>query len=127
MFIISKCQCRILYSINDLIRHSAYSAAHIMMSKMVNVFYQIKPIYWFTKNYQLEKKHIYNGVLKIADEICEEKQHNSLREDQEIAYNDEDGFSKNSKNFISALLNPKNRLSDQEIKDEINTLIAAVN
>lgn len=94
-----------------------------MMSKMVNILYQFKPIYRFTKNYKLERKHIYNGVLKIADEICKEKQNNLLGEDQEIVYSDDDG---SSKNFISALLNPKNRLSDQEIKDEINTLIAAV-
>lgn len=96
-----------------------------MMAKMLNILYQIKPIYRFTKYYQLEQKHMCNGVLKIADEICEEKHQQFLN--QKLAFLDEDDNSKKPINFISALLKKDNKFSDQEIKDEINTLIGAVN
>lgn len=95
------------------------------MAKMLNILYHIEPIYRLTKNYQLEKVHV-QAALKIADEICEEKK--ALREppNHEETSICDDGLLRKQKSFIRTLLDPKHDLSDQEVKDEINTLIAAV-
>ena len=98
------------------------------MTKSLNIFYHFPSIYRFTNLYQLEKKHWLDGVFKIADEILEEKQ--KLRNDVTTVKEnscDSDGYEKKQKNFIKTLLSPKNSFGDQELKDEINTLIAAVN
>jgi hypothetical protein len=94
------------------------------MTKMVNILYRFKPLYRLTKWYQLEQKHVINGLLTIADEVYDEKQ--GLQEKFEEA-NDDDGYNKRPKNFINQLMNPKNGLTEEEIKQEINTLVAAVN
>ena len=43
-----------------------------------------------------------------------------------ISTDEIDGFKRKPKSFIKTLLDPRNALSEEEIKDEINTLIAAV-
>jgi hypothetical protein len=65
------------------------------------------------------------GVLTIADEICDEKRASQLQDEQTFGY-DDDGYTRKPKNFINALLDPKHDFTEKEIKDEINTLIAAV-
>lgn len=98
------------------------------MKKMLNFFYNIKPIYRMTSLYQLEKKHVHNGILKIADEAYDEKKLKSQSSSQNDS-NEEDGYDEHwrkPKNFIDTLLDVKNGLSKEEIKDEINTLVAAV-
>lgn len=95
---------------------------------MLNFLYHIEPIYRMTSLYQLEKKHIYNGVLKIADEAYDEKKLKSQNLPQNDS-NEEDGYDEHwrkPKNFIDTLLDEKSGLSIEEIKDEINTLVAAV-
>lgn len=97
------------------------------MAKMLNIFFRFKPFYRLTKTYELEQRHLINGAFKVADEICDEKR--SLREelrDTKEAIGEDDGYSKKPKNLINALLSPSNGLEEQEIKDEINTIIAAV-
>lgn len=79
-----------------------------------------------TRNYQLEKIHVIDGVFKIADEVCEEKKKLWMISDEKKHTLENDGYSRKPKTFIRLLLNPKNGLDDKEIKDEINTLIGAV-
>lgn len=96
------------------------------MIKIFNFFYRIKPIYRLTKNYHLEQKYLHNGVLKIADEILDEKK-NCLEKNNEFSENEQDGSNnKKSKSFIKIITDPKNNLSYEEMKDEINNFIAAV-
>lgn len=95
---------------------------------MLNFLYHIEPIYRMTSLYQLEKKHIHNGVLKIADEAYDEKKLKFQNLPQNDS-NEEDGYDEHwrkPKNFIDTLLDDKNGLSKEEIRDEINTLVAAV-
>lgn len=97
------------------------------MTKMLNIFYHFPSIYRFTNLYQQEKKYWLDGVLKVGDEILEEKQklrNNETTEEENCC--DGDGYEKKQKNFLKNLLNSKNNFSKQELKDEINTLIAAV-
>ena len=71
--------------------------------------------------YKIQQTHIHNGIFKIADEVYEAK----LDKQNQDSVNE--SFENNeSKNFISHLMDPKHELSIEEIKDEINTLIAAV-
>lgn len=97
-----------------------------MMTKMFNVLYHFESIYRFTNLCKLERKYIHDGVLKVADEIL--KEHEDLEDLEADEHQDfEDGFTvKKPRTFIKTLLKSKNVLSDQEIKDEINTLVAAV-
>lgn len=104
-----------------------FSASNILMTKVLNIFYHVKLIYRFTKNYQLEQEYVWNGLLKIADEVYDIKQEkskavNNVDDDDGNCY----GYTKKYKNFITTLMAPENGLSEEEIKDEINTLIAAV-
>lgn len=77
--------------------------------------------------YQSEIKHIWNGVFKIADDIYDEKLL-SLKntEEEETSTEDFDGYQRKPKSFINTLVDPKNGLTEEEIKQEINTLVAAV-
>jgi hypothetical protein len=99
------------------------------MLRMYNFLYRIEPLYRFTKLYQLEQKHVHNGVLKIADEILEDKLESRQKvedNNNECIDHTEDGSKRNPKSFIQTLVDPKNEFSYQEMKDEINTMIAAV-
>lgn len=95
-----------------------------MMSKMFNLLYSFKPIYRWSKLHQLEQKHAHNGFIKMAEEILDEKRGSKISDDKAL-FEDDDGYRR-PKNFITSLLTSKHNLSEQEIKDEINTLIAAV-
>jgi hypothetical protein len=99
-----------------------------MMQKMLNFIYRIEPIYRCTNLYKLEQIHAHNGVLKIADEILDEKRKNQgkFEENKEMTEIEHDGMKRKPKSFVETLIDPRNNFSDQEMKDEINTLIAAV-
>lgn len=100
-----------------------------MMIKMLNIFCRFEPLYRFTNLYQLEKKHIHEGVLTIADEVFDEKKEvleKLSKDNTEAVIDNIDGLKRKPKSFIKTLFDPKNALSEGEIKDEINTLIAAV-
>jgi hypothetical protein len=103
-------------------------SAKLLTCKTLNFFYRFEPIFRFTKLYQLEKKHAHNGFLKMADEIIDEKRknRNNIEKSSSLTECDQDGLKKKPKIFVETLLDPKNELSYEEIKDEINTLIAAV-
>lgn len=104
------------------------SSAQVLMAKMLNIFFRFKPFYRLTKTHELEQRHLINGAFKVADEICDEKK--GLREKseatEETIHGEDDGYSNKPKSLINALLSPNNGLEEQEIKDEINTIIAAV-
>ena len=74
--------------------------------------------------YRKEQKYIINGLLLIADEVLDER--TTVRK-SEVADNDpeEEELVKKPEILIDALMNPKNKLSIDEIKQEINTFIAA--
>lgn len=104
-----------------------FSTARVLMSKVLNVFYHIKPIYRFTKSYRLEKKHFTDKIRKLADEVLEEKRNlKAVVSDEKETNHEDDGYRRKTKNYIKTLLNPENNFSEEEIKDEINTLVVAV-
>lgn len=94
---------------------------------MLNVFYRIKPYYWLSKLRKLEKKYVTDGILKIADEVIEErrKKQSEVATKCELILEEDEGLKK-PKNFISTLTDPSHGLSNEEIWHEINTLIGAV-
>lgn len=98
-----------------------------MVEKTLNIFYQIKIFYQFTKNFQLEQEYIWNGIFKIGHEVYDIK-----KEKLKAIKNTDDGCdnyynnTKKDTNFITTLMAPCNGLSEEEIKDEINMFIAAV-
>lgn len=96
------------------------------MKKALNVFYHFEPLYRLSKLYKLEQKHFRNGMLKIADEVLDEQE--KLRSKLSSQSSDiyDDGHSKRPKNFIDTLLDAKDRLDEDDMKDEINSTIAAV-
>lgn len=97
------------------------------MSRLSKVWYHIEPIFKLSNLYKLQQKHIYEGVLKIADEILEEKKSKNSQEDlEEIDLEFEDGGIRKPKIAVDQLLSAQNLLSHEEIHHEINTIIAAV-
>ena len=73
--------------------------------------------------YQLENKYLQHGAFKIADDVISEYSH----QNNNVENHDDDG-SKEFKptSVVKAVMNPSNGLPEDEIKDEINTFIAAV-
>lgn len=108
------------------IHYIIFSAAAVLMKKMLNILYHFEPIYRWTKLYILEQKHIHNGALKISDEIFNQKKVLQLEFEANDENANEELCKKKSKNFIETLMDPSNGLDEAEIKDEINTLVAAV-
>lgn len=97
-----------------------------MMFKIVNIFYRFKPYYWLSNLYKLEKKHIINGVFKIADEVIDERRRKQALPAIDDSVSANDAYTKKSLNFITTLTDPSNGLTEEEIWHEINTIIAAV-
>lgn len=94
------------------------------MKKVLNVIYKIEPIYRLTKLHKLEQKYYHQDMFKIADEVLE-KQRKPSSED--LTHKSEETnfeITRHPKNYIETLL--ESRLSQEEIRDEINTLVAAV-
>jgi predicted CopG family antitoxin len=94
---------------------------------MLNILYRFEPYYRLSTLYKLEQKHIFNGLLTIADEVYDEKL--QIKNKESIADHDiesDEGLKKRPKNFINTLMSPKSGLTEEEIKHEINTLVAAV-
>jgi hypothetical protein len=86
---------------------------------MAKFWLHFEPFYKMSKYYQMEMDGRTKGSLKFADEIFENAKRN-----QELENNNED--EKVSKNAIKTLVDPKHQLSDEEIKQEIITLLVAV-
>lgn len=95
---------------------------------MFKVWLHPEPIYKLTKLYQTQLKHLDNGVLAIADEILAEKNFqydNNVQIQHEPKKNLIDDEEK-PQIFIDHLFELRSQLSLEEIKDEINTIMAAV-
>lgn len=97
------------------------------MTKITKIWLHIKPIYKFTDIYQLELKHVWNGMQKTANEVIEakkielaEKSANEVK-----ATNEETEFRK-PQIFIDQLFKGQQVLSMEEISHEINVFILGV-
>lgn len=96
---------------------------------MLSVWCHIDNIYKYTETYKNEQKYIINGAFTIADQILDEKikllnQNGTNVNDTEM----DDNFEfKTPQIFIDQLLKLRKVLNMEEIKDEINTFIGAVN
>lgn len=109
------------------------SGAEILSERIFKIWLHYKPLYIFTKLYQLEKEHVINGMMGIADDVIKEKniQYNLASEkvDQNNNENLERSYEIDASKpqiFIDQLFKLRGLFSQQEIKDEINTIIAAV-
>lgn len=96
------------------------------MRRVLNLIYHLTPIYRLSKLYKLEKKHFLQGILKIADEVLDEQKRLNVRLLSQSSDFYDDGHSKRPKNYINTILAAADRLSEEEMKDEINTIVAAV-
>lgn len=93
------------------------SSAHQLFAlKALKIWLQFKPIFRFTKDFVLHKKHVVNGIFRIADEIISEKE-KSFTESSE---------SDQPQIFIDQLFKKREVFSFAEMRDEILTVIAAV-
>lgn len=64
------------------------------------------------------------GIFKIADDILEEKKGQKVEEN--LNEMDDEEFYRKPQIFIDQILKFGNIFNEQDIKDEINTLIVAV-
>lgn len=64
------------------------------------------------------------GIFKVADDILDEKQGQKLEEN--LNELDEESFFRKPQIFIDQILKFGDVFNEQDIKDEINTLIVAV-
>ena len=110
-----------------------YRASEIMNDKMVKIWLHFKPLYIFTKQYQMEKKYVHNGILAYGDKILKEKElqheNKSIQNDYLNEDNDDDDDGNGIKKpqiFIDQLLNMREHFKLSEIKDELNTIIITV-
>ncbi|CAO1411048.1 unnamed protein product [Diamesa serratosioi] len=98
-------------------------AGDILTNKFIKVWLHYKPFYKLTKYYKLEQKHIMQGVFKVADDILEEKQRQKLEDNLNEV--DEESFFRKPQIFIDQIMKFGDIFNEQDIKDEINTLIVA--
>ena len=100
----------------------------MLNERVFKVWLHPEPIYKLTKLYQTQLKHLENGVLAIADEILAEKNFqydNKVKKQHDTSYKSIDD-EKKPQIFIDHLFELRTHLSLEEIKDEINTIMAAV-
>lgn len=82
-----------------------------MNDRLFKVWLHIELFYKFSSTRDMYEKYVENGFFAIAHEVFKEKK-----------YETDD----KNKSVINQLLNPKSALTEEEIIDEINTLIGAV-
>jgi hypothetical protein len=88
---------------------------------MLTFGYQLDPIFRMTKLYELEQKHIKDGLLKIADDVILEKQKKFATDGGNHEHSDG-----SPQTFIDQLFKMRDAFSIEEMRDEINTIILAV-
>lgn len=105
-----------------------FSSISLLNERVFKVWLHPEPIYKLTKLYQTQLKHLENGVLAIADEILAEK--NFQYDNKDKTQHDSSSQLVDDKEkpqiFIDHLFKLRTHLSLEEIKDEINTIMAAV-
>lgn len=94
----------------------------IFSAKALCIRFYSDIIFKFSKYYDLEQKHIVNGILTVADEVIKEKEKLCLSEN-----NEDEPQTNKPQIFIDQLYRSRRYLSDNDIRDEINTLIPTVN
>lgn len=88
----------------------------VMNDRLFKIWLHFKPIFRFSYLYPLYEKHLKNGMFAIANDILKEIE---TKKSTYVSHT-------KHKVFIDQLLSAKDRLKEDEIIDEINTLIAAV-
>lgn len=83
---------------------------------MTRVWLHFDSVYNMTRYYKMEMEARRKSSLKFTDEILQRGRANS-----EVIYN-----HNGPKNTIKSLVNPKHGLDDEEIREEINSIIMAV-
>lgn len=74
-----------------------------------------------TEMYKVEQKHIVNGFMKIANEVILQKE-----KDSESGVLKESAEPGTPQVFIDQLFKKRDILSNDEISDEVNTIIGTV-
>lgn len=96
--------------------HDVDVGTKVMNDRLFKVWLHVKPIYRLSNTYKLWQKYVQNGIFAIADEILKEVRAEGNGSDK----------SRQHKIVIDQLLDEGNSLTNEEIVDEINTLIGAV-
>lgn len=100
----------------------------MLNERVFKIWLHPEPIFKLTKLYQTQLKHLDNGVLAVADEIIAEK--NFQYDNKILKQHDNSDESNDDKVkpqiFIDHLFELRTHLDLDEIKDEINTIMAAV-
>lgn len=96
--------------------HDVEMGTKLLNDRLFKVWLQFEPLFRLSSGYELHKKYVENGIFAIAHEVLKEK--NQKRS--------ENASTTKNKIFIDQLLSGKDFLAEDEIVDEINTLIGAV-
>lgn len=72
--------------------------------------------------YDLEQKHIVNGMSRLADELILEKQKDLANKN----FTDDDATEVRPLTVIDQLFRKRDELGLEEMRDEINTFVVAV-
>lgn len=90
----------------------------IFVTKSMKSWYALKFYYIFTKTYKLEQEHVVNGIYKVADKVIKEKFFNSIPA--------ETSSSNRTQYLVDQLFKHSDKLDNEEIRDEIITMIISV-
>ncbi|CAO1404680.1 unnamed protein product [Diamesa tonsa] len=102
------------------------------IDRMYKIWLHYKPIYMFTKHYQMEKKYVENGMFAFGDQVLKEKElqyKNKTIDPWLDQQNDNEDDSKTGVKkpqiFIDQLFKMKNHFTMDQIRDELNVFILA--
>lgn len=97
------------------------------LTKITKIWLHIKPIFRLTDVYQLEQKHVWNGMVKTANEVIEAKKIELAEKSKnETEVNDEETEFRKPQIFVDQLFKGRHVLSMEEISHEINVFILGV-
>ncbi|CAO1364516.1 unnamed protein product [Diamesa serratosioi] len=115
---------------NNKYLNDVHISISLLNERVFKVWLHPEPIFKLTKLYQKQLKHLDNGVLAIADEIIAEKDFqydnkNKLKQHDTTNESIDEDDEKKPQIFIDHLFELRTHLGLDEIKDEINTIMAA--
>jgi hypothetical protein len=77
-------------------------------------------VFRWTKEYQMEQKHVVNGALRLGNNIFYEKEKNFEEN------NNTEDVSRKPQIFIDQMLKIRKAFTDEEVCNELHTIIVTV-
>lgn len=93
----------------------------MFINKVVKLWLFFRVFYKFTETYRIEQKYWINGAMKVIEDVIEQKEKSFVDTPQE------DDVSPNKPRIlIDQLLKHRDKLDNEDIRDEALTMITAV-